>query len=67
MRLKPNFIQTIDKESMNRLPIDINVNFIESCESFDCHLSLVIVSGREHYVYTNELKDFVNLPNGSRY
>lgn len=67
MKLKPNFIQTVDKDSMDTLPFDINVMFIESREPVDGHLSKVIVSGREHYVFTAELKDFVNLPNDRRF
>ena len=67
MKLKPNFIQTIDKESMKPLPLDINVMFIESREPVDSHLSQVTVSGRQHYVFTSELKEFVNLPNDRRF
>lgn len=67
MKLKPNFIRTVDKESMKELPFDINVMFIESREPVDGHLSEVVVSGRKHYVFTSELKEFVSLPNDRRY
>lgn len=65
MKLKPNFIRTRHPDNVENLHFDVNVMFIESHEKHDSHLSLIIVSGRQHYVFTSELKELINLPDDS--
>lgn len=65
MKLRPNFIRTRHPETVANLHFDVNVMFIESHELHDSHLSLIIVSGRQHFVFTSELKELVNLPDDS--
>lgn len=67
MRLKPNFIRTRHPDSVQNMNFDVNVMFIESHELHNSHLSLIIVSGRQHFVFTSELKELVNLPDDSGY
>lgn len=59
---KPNFIRTRHPEHLDDLKFDVNVMFIESHQPHDSNLSLITVSGLQHYVFTAELKEFVNLP-----
>ena len=65
MKLKPNFIRTRHPDSVQNMHFDVNVMFIESHEIHNSHLSLIIVSGRQHFVFTSELKELVNLPDDS--
>lgn len=67
MRLKPNFIRTRHPDSVQDMNFDVNVMFIESHELHDSSLSLIIVSGRQHFVFTSELKELVNLPDRRGY
>mgnify|MGYP006152992499 CR=1 FL=1 len=59
---KPNFIPTRHPEKLEDLNFDINVMSIDSHQIHDSHLSLITVAGLQHYVFTSELKEFVNLP-----
>jgi hypothetical protein len=62
MRLKPNFLRTVDPKNFNNANFDVNVMSISSRQRLDSNLSLIVVDGREHHVYTSELKELVNLP-----
>lgn len=62
MRLKPNFLRTVDPDNFKDANFDVNVMSISSRQTLDTHLSLIVVDGREHHVFTSELKELVNLP-----
>jgi hypothetical protein len=62
MHIKPSFIRTVDPESLNDVHFDVNVMFISSHKLAFRTLSLVVVEGVEHYVFTGELEELVHLP-----
>jgi hypothetical protein len=63
MKLKPNFIRTIDYKTFENAHFDVNVMFISSRKPVDGQVSIIVVDGIEHHVFTSELKEFVSLPN----
>lgn len=67
MNFKPTFIRTRHPNSVEDQNFDVNVMFIESHEKHDSHLSLITVSGRQHYVFTSELRDMASLPDHRGY
>lgn len=62
MNIKPSFIRTVDPKSFNDANFDVNVMFISSHKLTFNNLSLVVVEGVEHYVFTGELEELVHLP-----
>jgi hypothetical protein len=62
MKTKPLFIRTIDPEHFNDLDFDVSVIHISSRQKYSSDISMITVDGRQHYVFTAELKEVVSLP-----
>lgn len=67
MRLKPNFLRTVDPKTFENAHFDVNVMCISSRRPIDSQISIIVVDGIEHHVYTSELRDMVNLPENRGY
>lgn len=62
MNIRPNFIRTVHPDDVRDLKFDVNVMFIENHQTHDSNLSIITVSGCQHFVFTLELRDMVSLP-----